>query len=82
MFLATREASVFGRYLTQVDMYLFGEFHRFVAAPILVILGTMILVKKASWSMARFVGILLFYISLTSLIGWYVAEYASFFNIW
>ena len=42
----------------------------------------MILVKKASWSIARFVGILLFYISLTSLIGWYVAEYVSFFNIW
>lgn len=82
MFLATREASVFGRYLTQVDMYLFGDYHRFVAAPILVILGTMILVKKASWSMARFIGIILFYISLTSLIGWYVSEYVSFFNIW
>jgi S-DNA-T family DNA segregation ATPase FtsK/SpoIIIE len=82
MFLATREASVFGRYLTQVDMYLFGEYHRFVAAPILVILGTMILVKKASWSMSRFVGILLFYISLTSLIGCYIADYVGFFNIW
>lgn len=82
MFLATREASVFGRYLTQVDLYLFGEFHRFVAAPILVILGIMILVKQASWSIARFVGILLFYISLTSLIGWYIPLYESIFNIW
>lgn len=82
MFLATREASVFGRYLTQVDTYLFGEYHRIIAAPILIILGAMILVKKANWSIARFVGILLFYISLTSLIGWYVPMYESFFNIW
>lgn len=32
--------------------------------------------------MARFVGVLLFYISVTSLIGWYVPMYESFFNIW
>jgi hypothetical protein len=87
MFLATREASVFGRYLTQVDMVLFGTYHRLVAAPILVILGVMILVKKASWSISRFAGILLFYIAMTSLIGWYTAVYAgdvyaSFFNVW
>jgi hypothetical protein len=87
MFLATREASVFGRYLTQVDMVLFGTYHRLVAAPILVILGVMILVKKASWSISRFAGILLFYIAVSSLIGWYTAVYAgdvytSFFNTW
>ena len=82
MFLATREASVFGRYLTQLDVYLFGEFHRFVAAPILVILGTMILEKRASWSITRFIGLLLFYISLTSLVGWYTPMYEGFFNIW
>ncbi len=32
--------------------------------------------------MSRFVGILLFYISLTSLIGCYIADYVGFFNIW
>ncbi len=32
--------------------------------------------------MTRFVGVLLFYISVTSLIGWYVPIYDSFFNIW
>jgi predicted membrane protein len=87
MFLATREASVFGRYLTQMDIVLFGVYHRWVAAPILVVLGIMILVKKASWSMSRFAGILLFYTAIVSLIGWYTSvyasdSYASFFNVW
>lgn len=34
-------------------------------------LGVMILVKKASWSMSRFVGIILFFIASTSIVGWY-----------
>jgi len=38
--------------------------------------------KKASWSIARFTWILIFYISLCSLVGWYKKSYDSVFNIW
>jgi hypothetical protein len=41
----------------------------------------MILVKKASWSLWRFVGILIFYFSLTSLIGRYKGEVVGYFDI-
>ena len=39
-------------------------------------LGVMILVKRASWSVSRFVGIVLFFVASTSLLGWY-ADYRS-----
>ena len=39
-------------------------------------LGVMILVKRASWSVSRLVGIILFWVASTSLLGWY-ADYRS-----
>lgn len=82
MFLSTKEASIFGAYLTKWGIFLFGEYYRFIASPILIALGAMILTKKASWSLARFTGILIFYIALCSLVGWYKKSYDSVFNIW
>jgi DNA segregation ATPase FtsK/SpoIIIE-like protein len=82
MFLSTKETSVFGSYLARGGIVLFGDYYRFIAPPILIALGMMILVKQASWSMARFVGILLFYIAVTSLMGWYSKEVVGFFDIY
>ena len=73
---------MFGSYLARGGIVLFGDYYRFIAPPILIALGMMILVKQASWSMARFVGILLFYIAVTSLVGWYAKEVVGFFDIY
>ncbi len=42
----------------------------------------MILIKKASWSGSRAVGILLFYIATSSLIGWYTKKETGYLDIY
>lgn len=70
MFLSTKEASIIGKYFSILGAYLFSvEYYRWIFSPITIILGTMILVKKASWSITRFVGILFYFIAISSLIG-------------
>ena len=69
MFLSTKEASIIGKYFSLLGAYLFSlEYYRWIFSPITVILGIMILVKKASWSITRFVGILFYFIAISSLI--------------
>lgn len=54
MFLATKEASIVGKYLALIGEALFlEEYYRWVFSPITLALGIMILSKKASWSAAR-----------------------------
>lgn len=74
MFLSTKESSVVGSFLAEIGKLVFGEYYRIISSPILIILGVMILIKKASWSASRAVGILLFYIATSSLIGWYTKK--------
>jgi S-DNA-T family DNA segregation ATPase FtsK/SpoIIIE len=82
MFLSTAETSVIGKYFSSLWIVLFGEYYRYIFSPILVILGTMILVKKASWSIWRLVGILIYYFSLTSFIGWYTKSTVWLFDLY
>ncbi len=82
MFLSTAETSIIGRYLALFGSIFFGEFYRLIFSPILVILGVMILVKRASWSVWRLVGIILYYFALTSLVGWYKKENIGYFDIY
>jgi DNA segregation ATPase FtsK/SpoIIIE, S-DNA-T family len=82
MFLSTAEASVVWGYLSDFWRVVFGIYYRWIASPILIILGVMILVKKASWSAWRAIGILLFYIATTSLVGWYTKATQWYFDIY
>lgn len=82
MFLSTKESSVVGWYLAEIGKTVFGENYRWISSPILIILGIMILVKKASWSASRAVGILLFYIATASLIGWYTKKSTGYLDIY
>ncbi len=81
MFLATAEASIAGKYLSIVGMKLFWEQYRWIFSPILVILGSMILTKKASWWASRMTGIILFFLSVTSLLGMYKHDVIGFFDL-
>jgi hypothetical protein len=82
MFLSTTETSLVGSVLRRWGIACFGEYYRFIASPILVILGSMIVVKQASWSVSRAIGILLFYVSLTSLVGWYTKATVGYFDVY
>ncbi len=51
MFLATKEASIVGKYLALIgEALLLEEYYRWIFSPITLTLGIMILTKKASWS--------------------------------
>lgn len=82
MFLSTKEASTVGKYFALIGTSLFSsESYRWLFSPIMVALGVMILVKKASWSSARLIGLLLYFLSITSLLGIYRATTIGFFDL-
>lgn len=45
-------------------------------------LGVMIILKRASWSVSRLVGIILFFIATTSIVGWYSHATIGYFDIY
>ena len=67
-FLSASESSVIGIYMSRAGVAFFGEYYKWVFSPILMLLGVMILVKRASWSASRLVGIVLFWLATTSLV--------------
>lgn len=82
MFLATKEASIIGKYLALIGEALFlEEYYRWVFSPITLALGIMILTKKASWSAARAGGLLMYFIALTSFIGYVEGSTVGFFDL-
>lgn len=82
MFLSASESSVIGIYMSRAGIALFGEYYPWIFAPIVMILGVMILVKRASWSASRLVGLILFWLSTTSLIGWYTRSTVGYLDIY
>ncbi|MBS9783783.1 DNA translocase FtsK [Candidatus Gracilibacteria bacterium] len=79
----TGNAPLIGKYLSKAGTLLFGkEYYRWIFSPIVGILGVMIIAKKAYWSGWRFVGLILFFLSATSLLGWYSGEKIGLFNIY
>jgi S-DNA-T family DNA segregation ATPase FtsK/SpoIIIE len=82
MFLSTSESSIIGAIMSKIGMQLFGESYRWIFSPIMITLGVMILVKKASWSISRLVGIILFFLSSASFVGWYNKATVGYFDIY
>ena len=56
-----------GSIVSSIGTTIFGTDYRFIFAPIVTILGFLIVINKLSWNMVRFVGLLLFWISVVSL---------------
>lgn len=81
VFLSTRESSLVGTYLTRAWVFLFGEGYRWIFSPIMVALGVMILSKRASATIWRLVGLLLFFVSVTSFLGFYRKETQWIFDL-
>lgn len=48
----------------------FGTYYQYIFSFVPLILGVMILMRRASWTYGRALGILLSWIALTSLIGY------------
>jgi hypothetical protein len=67
--LATNESSYIGELFRQIGIVFFGTYYQYIWSSILYALGGMILFGQASWSFGRFIGIILYYISATTLVG-------------
>ncbi len=82
MFLSTKETSIAGKYFSLLGTNLFSlEYYRWIFSPITILLGIMILVKKASWSATRFAGLILYFIATTSFVGLYRTDTIGFFDL-
>ena len=82
MFLSTSESSIIGIFMSKVAISFFGSNYRWIFSPIIMLLGVMILFKRASWSISRLVGIILFFIATTSIVGWYARTTIGYFDIY
>ncbi len=65
--LAGDTASTMGSIVSSIGTAIFGTDYRFIFAPIITILGFLIVINKLSWNMVRLVGLLMFWISVVSL---------------
>ncbi len=82
MFLSTSESSIIWIFMSKIGILFFGQDYRWIFSPIIIILGIMILVKRASWSISRLIGIILFFIATTSILGWYTHITIGYFDIY
>jgi len=65
--LAGDNSSTMGSIIASIGTTIFGTDYRFIFAPIITILGFLIVINKLSWNMVRFIGLLMFWISIVSL---------------
>lgn len=65
--LAGDSSSTMGSIVASIGTTIFGTDYRFIFAPIITILGFLIVINKLSWNMVRFIGLLMFWISVVSL---------------
>lgn len=75
--LAGSDSSTAGSFVTSIGTTLFGDNYRFIFAPIVTVLGFLIVINKLSWNMIRFVGLLMFWISVVSLENIFSSPYKA-----
>lgn len=75
--------SVVGYEMFKVLTQAFGYFHKWIFAPVLILLWLFLFKEKTlHFNTYRATWLLFFYISTTTLIGWYDKEYVAFFNVY
>lgn len=73
--------STAGFYVYKVLDYLFGVYYQFIFSPIILLLGIFIFAKEGFWfNNSRFFGMILYFLSLNTIIGSLDKSYESFFN--
>lgn len=74
--------STAGYFVFQVLNYLFGEYYQFIFSPIILLLGVFIFAKEGFWfNNSRFFGLLLYFVSINTLIWAVNKTYDSLFNL-
>ncbi|ATU05090.1 hypothetical protein BKN14_01380 [Candidatus Gracilibacteria bacterium HOT-871] len=75
--------STIGFYLSKWLFVTFGEYYKWIFAPVLILLsGFMIHKKEANFDMTRLGGLMIFYISVSTMIGFFQDGYNSYLNLY
>lgn len=67
-FFGTKE-SVIGSILVDILDYLFWDYSKYIFAPVLILLGTLISLHKLNWNYTRLLWLFLFFITSDTLVG-------------
>lgn len=87
VFFATNETNtqgevpIIGQYLSLWGEAILGEYYRYIFCPITGILGILIIVRRAEWTLWRCMGLVLFMISVSSIHGKVTGSTSGFFDI-
>ena len=76
-----RGSSVAGWYLEKLGMDFYGKYYQYIFSFVPLVLGVMILMRRASWTYGRAIGILLSWVALTSLVGFIEGYRVGVFDI-
>lgn len=85
-FFASTETNQLGQkpllwqYFSIAGKWLFWEHFIWIFSPILLFFGATLIAKKTYWDNLKLIGIIVFYISTTSLLGWYQNGTSAFFD--
>jgi Skp family chaperone for outer membrane proteins len=75
--------SVIGFEMFKILSQAFGDFYKWIFAPVLILLGLFLFKEKTlHFNTYRATGLLFFYVSSTTLIGWYDRDYQALFNVY
>ncbi|MDD2486799.1 MAG: DNA translocase FtsK [Candidatus Gracilibacteria bacterium] len=74
------EKSFIGRYMSDFLNLLYGEQFRIIFSPVLFLLGILISLKKLYWNNTRIIGLMLFWFSVESIIGFYSKTITGIFD--
>ena len=82
MAIVSDTKSVFGFYLVEGLDRAFGEYYKWIFAPVLIALSMFMFKEKdLHFNMYRFFWLLFFFVSVTSLIGLFTGWYSAGFNV-
>ncbi len=75
--------SLIGWYISEYFSLAFGSYYVWISAPVLLLLGFFLFKEKnLHFTSYRAFGLLFFYISVTTLIGWYLQDYTALLNLY
>jgi len=75
--------SIFGAYLFQILATLFGDYYKYIFSPVLILLSVFLFKEKdLHFNIYRAFGLFFFFISVTTIIWFFITDYNASFNLY
>ncbi|MDD2871561.1 MAG: DNA translocase FtsK [Candidatus Gracilibacteria bacterium] len=83
--IISETTSTFGYYIYMYGDLLFGEYYKFIFSPVVLLLSFFLIKNKSlEFNLYRFLGLFIYLVSLTTIIGYFhtILSYAGYFNVY